>query len=202
MPNVKYQLSYLLKHKCAVWELTLKCNSKCIHCGSLAGKPRSDELNTEEALTLVNDLHTCGYDGIALMGGEPFLRDDWYEIAKETKKNKMKLTIVSNGLEIIDQIEKLKKLEIDCISISLDGGKPQTHDYLRGIKGAFVKVLRSIKVLPHSLAIPMFLSLSGRRKRNILSSYSFYGYLTLNWLLKGSSRECRTADMISLRRIS
>ncbi len=147
MPNIKYQLPYSLKHKCAVWEVTLKCNSKCIHCGSSAGKSRLDELDTEEALALVNDLKSCGYDGIALMGGEPFLRDDWYDIAREIKKNKIKLTIVSNGLDLTNQIHKLKNLQVDCISLSLDGGTPKTHDYIRGIKGAFDKVLNSINLL-------------------------------------------------------
>ncbi|MFX1387664.1 MAG: radical SAM protein [Promethearchaeota archaeon] len=147
MPNIKYQLPYSLKHKCAVWEVTLKCNSKCIHCGSSAGKSRLDELDTEEALALVNDLKSCGYDGIALMGGEPFLRDDWYDIAREIKKNKIKLTIVSNGLDLTNQIHKLKNLQVDCISLSLDGGTPKTHDYIRGIKGAFDKVLNSITLL-------------------------------------------------------
>lgn len=147
MSNLKYQLSNFFKHKCAVWEITLKCNSKCIHCGSSAGKTRSDELNTEEALKLVKDLKLCGYDGIALMGGEPFLRHDWYDIAKEIKKQKMKLTIVSNGLEIKNQIPKLKKLQIDCVSLSLDGGNPKTHDYIRGIKGAYGRVWASLKLL-------------------------------------------------------
>ncbi len=147
MSNIKYQLSHIFKHKCAVWEFTLKCNSKCIHCGSSAGKPRLDELNTEEALKLVKDLNSCGYDGIALMGGELFLRDDWYEVAQEIKKNKMKLTVVSNGLDITNKIHKLKTLQTDCISLSLDDGTPKTHDYIRGIKGAFNKVLRVIKIL-------------------------------------------------------
>jgi radical SAM protein with 4Fe4S-binding SPASM domain len=147
MPNIKYQLPYSLKHKCAVWEFTLKCNSKCIHCGSSAGKSRLDELDTGEALTLVKDLKSCGYDGIALMGGEPFLRDDWYDIAREIKKNKIKLTIVSNGLDLTNQFQKLKNLQIDCISLSLDGGNPKTHDYIRGIKGAFDKVMNSINLL-------------------------------------------------------
>ncbi|NVM36520.1 MAG: radical SAM protein [Candidatus Lokiarchaeota archaeon] len=147
MSNLKYQLSNFFKHKCAVWEFTLKCNSNCIHCGSSAGKSRLDELNTEEALMLVKDLKSCGYDGIALMGGEPFIRDDWYEVAQEIKKNKMKLTIVSNGLEIKEQIQKLKILQIDCVSLSLDGGLPKTHDYIRGVRGAYDKVLGSIKLL-------------------------------------------------------
>ncbi|MFX1371739.1 MAG: radical SAM protein [Promethearchaeota archaeon] len=147
MSNLHYQLSNFFKHKCAVWEITLKCNSKCIHCGSSAGKIRSDELNTEEALSLVKDLRSCEYDGIALMGGEPFLRDDWYELAQEIKKQKMKLTIVSNGLVIKNYIPKLKRLQPDCVSLSLDGAIPETHDYIRGIKGAYDKVLESIKLL-------------------------------------------------------
>jgi len=147
MSNLIYQLFNFFKHKCAVWEFTLRCNSKCIHCGSSAGKSRLDELNTEEALTLVKNLKSCGYDGIALMGGEPFLRDDWYEVAQEIKKNKMKLTFVSNGLEIKDHIQKLQKLQTDCVSLSLDGGISKTHDYIRGIRGAFYKVMKSIKLL-------------------------------------------------------
>ncbi len=39
------------------------------------------------------------------MGGEPFLRDDWYQIAKEIKKYKMQLSIVSNGLDLSEYIE-------------------------------------------------------------------------------------------------
>ena len=147
MSNTKYQISQFFKHKCAVWEFTLKCNSRCIHCGSSAGKPRENELNTQESLDLIRDLKSCGYDGIALMGGEPFLRNDWYEVAHEIKKHKMKLSIISNGLEILDTIPKLKKLDIDCVSLSLDGALPKTHDYIRGIKGAFQKVIRTIKIL-------------------------------------------------------
>src|SRR5690349_8088876 len=36
-----------------VWELTLKCDLACRHCGSRAGAPRSDELALDEALDVV-----------------------------------------------------------------------------------------------------------------------------------------------------
>jgi len=147
MSNIKYHLAKNFKHKLAVWEITLKCNSNCIHCGSSAGKSRSDELNTKEALKLVGDLKSCGYDGIAIMGGEPFLRKDWYEIAEEIKKLKLKLSIISNGLDLPKRIELLKKLRPDCVSLSLDGGSFEIHDYIRGVKGAFDKVFASIRSL-------------------------------------------------------
>jgi len=147
MPSLITLLTRRIKNSCAVWEITLKCNSKCIHCGSRAGSARSDELTTEESLKLVNELHSCGYKGVALMGGEPLIREDWYSIAKEVKKYKMDLSIVTNGLNVLNHIQKLKRLNVDCVSLSLDGGTPETHDYLRGINGAFEKTINAMKVL-------------------------------------------------------
>ena len=147
MPSLISLLTRRIKNSCAVWEITLKCNSKCIHCGSEAGKARSDELSTEEALILVKDLQSCGYKGVALMGGEPLIREDWYQIAKEVKKCKMDLSIVTNGLIVDENIQKLRKLDLDCVSLSLDGGTAETHDYLRGIKGAFNKTINAINKL-------------------------------------------------------
>jgi len=147
MPSVISLLTRRIKNSCAVWEITLNCNSKCIHCGSRAGSARSNELNTEESLKLVKELHSCGYKGVALMGGEPLIREDWFEIAKEVKKYKMDLSIVTNGLNVVNYIQKLKKLDVDCVSLSLDGGIPETHDYLRGIKGAYYKTINAMKTL-------------------------------------------------------
>jgi radical SAM protein with 4Fe4S-binding SPASM domain len=144
-------LTDILLHKihpnCAVWEITLRCNSKCIHCGSNAGSSRADELTIDEALNLVRELKTCGYKGVALMGGEPLLRDDWFEIAKEIKLQKMQLSIITNGILLERYLEKIKNLKADCVSLSLDGGRAETHDYLRGFKGSFKNTLKMINML-------------------------------------------------------
>jgi radical SAM protein with 4Fe4S-binding SPASM domain len=137
----------MIKPSCAVWEITLRCNSNCIHCGSRAGKSRLDELDTEEAVKLVRDIRDCGYKGVALMGGEPLIREDWYDIAQEIKKNKLELSIVTNGINLIDNLQKLKSLKADCVSLSLDGGTAKIHDYLRGYPGAFKKTIKAINSL-------------------------------------------------------
>jgi radical SAM protein with 4Fe4S-binding SPASM domain len=147
MVNLSSILLNKIQPNCAVWEITLRCNSKCIHCGSDAGYSRSDELSTEEALSLVKELKFCGYKGIALMGGEPLLREDWFEIAKEVKRQKMQLSIITNGLLLENCLKKIKGLKADCVSLSLDGGKAETHDYLRGYKGSFNKTLKLIESL-------------------------------------------------------
>lgn len=61
-------------HTNVVWEITLKCNLACSHCGSRAGDARTDELSTEEALDLVEQLKDVGIREVTLIGGEAFLR--------------------------------------------------------------------------------------------------------------------------------
>ena len=124
----------------AVWEITLKCNLNCLHCGSSAGKNRSDELTTEEALNLCKDLVDIGFKGITLMGGEPFLRKDWAVISKEIKKQGMILSIITNGCMKPEKIiPQLVDLKVDCLMIGMDGASPETQDKIRNTKGAFEK---------------------------------------------------------------
>ena len=74
-----------MKHRAAprfcVWEITLRCNAACIHCGSSAGSPRPAELDSREALELCDDMAVLGVERVTLSGGEPLLRADWPDIA-------------------------------------------------------------------------------------------------------------------------
>ena len=121
-----------------VWEITLKCNLKCLHCGSAAGERRKDELTTKEVLKLCEDLSEIGFKGIALMGGEVFLRKDWKIISKEIKDSGISLSIITNGFFRPEKIiPELVKLETDCVMIGMDGSNAETQDKIRGVKGAF-----------------------------------------------------------------
>lgn len=129
-----------------VWEITLQCNLKCLHCGSSAGQNRSDELSTEEALKLCKDLKEIGFKGIALMGGELFLRKDWKQIAKEIKMQGMKLSIITNGFFKPNKlIGDLVKLETDCLMVGMDGGTAKIQDAIRNVKGSYKTAWTFIK---------------------------------------------------------
>jgi len=132
----------------AVFEITSKCNLKCIHCYSSSGKALPNELSTQECLKACNDLEKIDSKEVCLIGGEPFLRKDWYVIAKEVKDLGMELSFISNGFIINDHvISKLVKLEPCEISLSLDGATAKTHDHIRGVKGSYIKVLKSLSLL-------------------------------------------------------
>jgi radical SAM protein with 4Fe4S-binding SPASM domain len=121
---------------------------KCIHCGSSAGCERKKELTTKESIDALNDLKKLGINLVTMMGGEPFLRKDWEIIAQHIKSLGMELTIISNGFLINEKmISKLKKLDPYTIAISIDGGKKETHDKIRGINGSFKKCIKSLKML-------------------------------------------------------
>ena len=78
-------------------ELTLKCNMRCIHCGSAAGSIRKDEMSKDEWIQVCRDASDIGCKLVTFLGGEPFLRKDWFEIAQNIKDLGMNVSIITNG---------------------------------------------------------------------------------------------------------
>ncbi len=131
----------------AVWEITLRCNINCLHCGSSADtNTRPKELTTFEALDLIEQLSELGCKRIVLSGGEPFLRRDWATLALRIRDLGMNVSFISNGVVVNDDIiDQLCVIDPVGISFSLDGGCAQTHDYVRGKSGVFERCIRALK---------------------------------------------------------
>lgn len=128
----------------AVWEITLKCNLACSHCGSRAGKARTEELSTQEALNLVQQLAEVGIKEVTLIGGEAFLRSDWLEIAQAISQAGMRCSVTSGGFGIsLQTARRMKEAGIAMVSISVDGLEA-THDRLRGRKGSWQSAFRTM----------------------------------------------------------
>jgi len=121
----------------AVWEITLKCNLACSHCGSRAGHARAKELSTEEALDLVRQMAEVGIKEVTLIGGEAFLRPDWLQIAAAINQAGMLCSMTTGGYGIsLETARKMKEAGIASVSVSIDGLE-ETHDRLRGKKGSW-----------------------------------------------------------------
>ena len=139
-------LKYELEN--AIWELTLLCNLRCLHCGSSAAYEREDELSTEEALRLIQDLSELGCRVVQFMGGEPLLRRDWRLLAQAVRDHGMKLRIISNAF-VLDKndLEALVRLQPEAVGISIDGASAETHDRIRGREGSFHRAMAAIDAL-------------------------------------------------------
>ncbi len=121
------------------YSITTKCDLACKHCYSEATEEAApDELSTEEALRLVDDLARWGIGLLVLDGGEPLCRDDFLEIVSYASSRGIMAGIGSNGT-LIDRGMAQKMLEagVHSVSISIDGIDAETHDSFRGKSGAF-----------------------------------------------------------------
>ncbi|MBN3942055.1 MAG: nif11-class peptide radical SAM maturase 3 [Nostoc sp.] len=131
----------------AVWEITLKCNLACSHCGSRAGHERAKELSPEEALDLVKQMAEVGIKEVTLIGGEAFLRPDWLEIAKAINEAGMLCGMTTGGYGIsLETAQKMKEAGIRTVSVSIDGLEA-THDRLRGKKGSWKYAFKTMSHL-------------------------------------------------------
>jgi len=125
-----------------VWNSTLKCNLKCIHCYANAGS-KSDELSTEEAKAFIDDLASMKIPVLLFSGGEPLLRHDIFELAEYASK-RIPCALSTNGTLITPEAaEKLKDAGFSYVGVSIDGLK-ETNDRFRGVKGAFDKALEGL----------------------------------------------------------
>jgi radical SAM protein with 4Fe4S-binding SPASM domain len=121
----------------AVWELTLKCNLACNHCGSRAGDRREDELSTEEAFDLVRQLAELGITEVTIEGGEAFLRPDWLDIARAITDHGMRCGLTTGSYGMTRELaRRIKDAGIAQVGVSVDGLEA-THDRIRGREGSF-----------------------------------------------------------------
>lgn len=128
----------------AVWELTLRCDLACHHCGSRAGHARGGELSTEEALDLVAQLRALEVTEVTLIGGEAYLRDDWTTIARAITEAGMICTLTTGGRGLSPERAALAKAAgVRSASVSVDG-TAATHDALRGVAGSHASALAAI----------------------------------------------------------
>ena len=129
-----------------VWELTLRCNLRCRHCGSSAGAARDRELTTDQCLSLVDDLADLGCEVITLSGGEPTLRDDWETIAAAAAGRDVLVNMVTNGVRLDDALaDRIAGSALCNVAVSVDG-PAAVHEYVRG-PGTFAPVVRAIERL-------------------------------------------------------
>ena len=120
-----------------VWELTLACDLKCVHCGSRAGRKRRDELTATECLALVSALARLGARHVTLIGGEAYLRKDWLDIVRAIRAEGIGCTLQSGALHLTEaRIDAAIDAGLQGLGVSIDGMR-DLHDRLRGVQGSF-----------------------------------------------------------------
>jgi radical SAM protein with 4Fe4S-binding SPASM domain len=138
-----------LRPKYCVWEITARCNMRCLHCASAlgGGRTRGDELSVAESLRVCRELKDLDCETVVLSGGEALLREDWEAIARELVGLGIRVTLISNGL-IIDRkmSARIRNAGLCRVALSLDGLEA-THNYIRDNPRSFSHVMRAFPLL-------------------------------------------------------
>ncbi len=160
---IKLHKKFGYRPRIAVWELTLRCNLNCRHCGSKAGRARDDELALHEALHLADELAELGCRFLTLSGGEPLLRKDWPIIAERLIEKGVTVGMISNGILFDDaQASTAKAVGLETVAFSLDGLQ-ESHEYQRRVPGQWQVVLDAIETCKRHKIRPSVVTTINRR---------------------------------------
>ena len=142
------------------WNLTNRCNLKCVHCYldagsqsvrrlSTGGFADRSELDTPECLSIIDQIAGFAPEAlIILTGGEPLLRRDILEIIRHGKQNDLWMVCGTNGVLITRRLaDILKEAGLRGLALSLDALDPKIHDRFRGVEGAWTNTVEGAQIL-------------------------------------------------------
>jgi len=153
------------------WHITERCDHACTHCYQ---EGRATELPYEslesileqfqELCVSVRSNSTARFPAhITLTGGEPFLRDDFFDLLERFHdlRREFSFGILASGSRIDRGVAvRLKKLGAGFVQVSLEGGQT-THDAIRGA-GDYGRVLGAVRHLKKA-GVPVLISFTAHR---------------------------------------
>jgi AdoMet-dependent heme synthase len=161
--------------KWIAWEITRRCNLRCVHCRSssemeVKGHP---DFSTAEAFRVIDDITSYAKPVIVLSGGEPLKREDVFEIAKYGTEKGLRMCLATNGTLVSEETcEKIKSSGIRIVSLSLDGSVEKVHDDFRSQKGAFAGTINAAKLFKkHGIEFIINSSFTKRNEEEIPKVY-------------------------------
>ncbi|MBL9038823.1 MAG: radical SAM protein [Archangium sp.] len=130
-----------------VWELTLRCDQHCTHCGSRAGSARSTELSTDQALEVVKQLAALGTFECVLIGGEAYLHPGFLDVIRALRAHGVRPSMTTGGRNITPALARdMAEAGLHTVSVSIDGLEA-THDAMRASKGSFAAATAALRAL-------------------------------------------------------
>lgn len=130
---------------------TERCQSRCITCNGWKTPAcvADEEMSFKQWTSILLNMHRwLGNYEFIISGGEPFLREDIFEIAKYASELGDTVNVITNGLAVHDRVDELLSSDFTNIIFSLNSVKnPAIHNESRGRDDAFKKTMDSIQNL-------------------------------------------------------
>jgi radical SAM protein with 4Fe4S-binding SPASM domain len=132
--------------KWIAWEITRRCNLRCVHCRSASELIVDDhpDFPLEEACRVLDDIAGYAKPVVVLSGGEPLMRQDVFDIARYGAGKGLRMCLATNGSLVTDKVcNDIKNSGIRIVSLSLDGSTAGAHDAFRQMEGSFNGIIRA-----------------------------------------------------------
>jgi radical SAM protein with 4Fe4S-binding SPASM domain len=134
------------------FELTHRCNLKCVHCylgPQSNGKAlQNAEMSSDRVHSLLDEITEAGCLYLLITGGDPLLRDDFPELYRHAKMNGLLVTIFTNGTLVTDRIiELFRELPPFATEISIYGATAETYEKITRVPGSHKECLSGIERL-------------------------------------------------------
>lgn len=131
------------------FELTSRCNERCIHCYIPNGKKDAGkDMPTKKVFEILDQFAAMGGLHVTLSGGEVFMHKDILKIIAYCREKDLKITILSNLISLREaQIPFIKAANVSLIQVSLYSMDPKIHDTITTIPNSFVRTKRAIEKL-------------------------------------------------------
>jgi radical SAM protein with 4Fe4S-binding SPASM domain len=132
-----------------VFELTRRCNLRCVHCYlPETEETKEKELGTAEVKSILDDLRKAGCMKLTLTGGEPTLRRDFLEIFSYCHRRGFAVTLFTNGTLLTGRVKKAILRERPYrVEWSLYGTSPEVHEGVTGVRGSFDLAVKNMTEL-------------------------------------------------------
>ena len=127
--------------------VTDRCNLNCIYCMPDKLCSPAETMSLDEIIKIAKAAAVCGVKRIRFTGGEPLVRNDTVEMIEEIKKIKgiEKTDLTTNGILLGQYIDKLAKIGLDSVSISLDTLDREKYERITG-KDSLYTVTEAVKM--------------------------------------------------------
>jgi len=132
----------------AIWETTQACDLACLHCRACAQPARSsDELTTQEAKRLIDEIAEMAVPVFVLTGGDPLKRPDILEIVRYASDRKVRISLTPSATPLLtrEAIVKLHQAGLARLAVSLDGPTAEIHDAFRRVPGSFQWTMDAVR---------------------------------------------------------
>ncbi|MBI1746747.1 MAG: methyltransferase domain-containing protein [Acidobacteria bacterium] len=140
--------------------LTNTCNLACAHCLVESAPDGLRGIRTEIWHRLIDEALALGVKRFYITGGEPFVRDDLFEIMAHMIEKVDELVVLTNAMllkgERLKQLERFDRAKLK-LQISLDGSRPEMNDPIRG-QGTFAATVQGIRNVLDSGFLPTLTS--------------------------------------------